>query len=205
MAEELVLNRIKSSAVRAATGMGWEAWLERLDAAGAEQWDHKQIVAWLEREHPEISGWWRQGVTVGYEKARGKRVLGETADTGFQVGVRKTLPLERDAAWRLVVEHPERWLGEGAVSFEKGARYELGGGYGGRVCGEIRVVKPGDRLRMTWHPDAFEAPATLQITLSSVKTGTTVGVHVEKLAGEEAREAVRAHFRAVLEELATAS
>lgn len=202
MAEELVLNRIKSSAVKAATGKGWEEWLERLDAAGAAAWNHKEIVAFLEREHPEMSGWWRQGVTVGYEKARGKRVLGETADTGFQVGVRRTLPLELDAAWRLLVEHPERWLGEGAVSFEKGARYDLAGGCSGRARGEIRVVKPGDRLRLTWHPDALERPATLQITLLPAKSGTTVGVHVEKLPGEEAREAVRVHFQAVLERLA---
>lgn len=201
MADELTSNRITSSAVREATGRGWEDWLALLDAAGAQDWDHKAIVAFLEREHPEVSPWWRQGVTVGYEKARGKRVLGETADTGFQVGVRRTLPLPRDEAWRLLVQHPDRWLGEGAVTFEKGARYELAG-FGGSVRGEIRVVKPGDRVRLTWHPEPFEEPATLQVTLTAAKSGTTFGVHVEKLADAVAREAVREHFRAVLEDLA---
>ena len=33
---------------------------------GARDWEHKEIVAYLEREHPEvISGWWRQSIAVG--------------------------------------------------------------------------------------------------------------------------------------------
>lgn len=202
MAEELTLNRIRSSAVREATGKSWEEWLALLDAAGARDADHKAIVAYLRREHPHLSGWWQQSVTVAYEQARGKRVLGETAETGFQMGVRKTLPMSRDDAWRLLVEHPERWLGEGAVSFEKGARYELTGGYGGTVRGQIRVVKPGERLRASWHPEPFEAPATLQVTLTEAKSGTTVGVHVEKLADAQARDGVLEHFREILQRLA---
>jgi hypothetical protein len=32
-------------------------------------------------------------VAVGYEQERGFRELGETADTGYQVGVQRTLPV----------------------------------------------------------------------------------------------------------------
>jgi hypothetical protein len=30
------------------------------------------------------SGWWRQSIAVGYEQARGKRQVGETANAGYQ-------------------------------------------------------------------------------------------------------------------------
>lgn len=200
MSEELVINRTRSSAVRAATGRGWEEWLELLDAAGAKELDHKGIVALLTREYPDLSGWWCQQLTVGYEKARGKRVLGETAG-GFEVGVRKTLPIDKEEAWALLVGHPERWLGEGDLTFEKGSPYEVRGGFGGGAQGEVRVVKPGERVRMTWHPQGFDRAATLQATLLPARSGTTFSLHFEKLPDAEAREAVRDHFRALLEGL----
>ncbi len=53
--EGLILGRLSSESVREATGRGWQEWLEALDAAGAADWKHKEIVAYLEREHPETS------------------------------------------------------------------------------------------------------------------------------------------------------
>ena len=98
--QELTLGRVSSAAVRKATGRGWEEWLGVLDAAGAADWDHGQIVAYLEHEHPEVgSGWWRQSITVGYEQARGKRVVGQTADAGFQVGVQRSVAATAAHAW----------------------------------------------------------------------------------------------------------
>ncbi len=89
--KELTLVRLSSETVREATGRGWEEWLEALDAAGAADWNHGQIVAHLEREHREATtSWWRQSITVGYEQARGKRAEGETA-AGFQVGVQRSV------------------------------------------------------------------------------------------------------------------
>jgi hypothetical protein len=96
--EALTLGRISARAVREATGRGWEEWLESLDAAGALDWEHKEIVAYLEREHPEVtSGWWRQSIAVGYEQARRKLQVGETADAGYQVGVQRKRRRQRDA------------------------------------------------------------------------------------------------------------
>ena len=60
--KELTLVRLSSETVREATGRGWEEWLEALDAAGAADWNHGQIVAHLEREHREATtSWWRLG------------------------------------------------------------------------------------------------------------------------------------------------
>lgn len=203
----LTLGRVSSESVREATGRGWEGWLEILDAAGAADWSHKEIVAHLERQHPEVGAWWRQSLTVGYEQARGKRVVGQTADAGFQVGVQRSIAATAMEAWELITSRPELWLGEGAsVAFEKGEHYEVPSGDDARgASGEVRVVKPGDRLRMTWKPRDWPAPATLQLTLSQSGPGkTTLHAHLEKLPDADAREAMRKHWREALERIATA-
>jgi uncharacterized protein YndB with AHSA1/START domain len=159
------------------------------------------------REHTEVSSWWRQSIAVGYEQARGKRAVGETAG-GFQVGVQRSVAATVTEVWELVVSRPELWLGEGAsLSFDEGERYEVpprGGAAG--ASGEVRVVKPGDRLRMTWQPEGWPAPATLQLTLTRSPSGkTTIHALLEKLPDGDARDALRAHWREALARIATAT
>ena len=205
---EQALGGISSPAVRAATGRGWAEWLEALDAAGAEGWQHKAIVAHLERAHPEVdSGWWRQSIAVGYEQARGKRVVGETADAGFQIGVQRSVAAPAARVWEVLTGQPELWLGAGAVRFEQGEQYGVPPGEGTPgASGELRVVKPGDRLRLTWQPDGWPAPATLQLSLSETPSGKmAVRAHLEKLPDAETREAMRAHWRAALERVIVAA
>lgn len=152
----LILSRVSSAKVREATGRGWPEWLEVLDAAGAQSWDHKQTVAHLAAAHPEVSAWWQQTLTVGYEQARGKREVGETAAAGFEIGVRKTVPATTAQVWDLLTARPEVWLGPGAaLTFEPGERYEVPPtSESDGTRGEVRVVLPGRRLRMTWQPGA---------------------------------------------------
>ena len=198
----LVSERVTDDAVKEATGRDWKAWMRALDAAGAAELNHKQLVAHLAREVE--SGWWRQSIAVAYEQARGKRVVGETADTGFQVGVVRTLPMTAPKLWEWVTKQPERWLGPGAtLKLEPGQRYEVRGRRGTPgVRGEIRVVKPGQRLRMTWQPDGWEKPATLQLTLVPKVRGASLNVHMEKLPDAKAREAMRERWSEVLAKIA---
>lgn len=205
--DELTLSRVSSTSLRAETGRGWEQWVEVLDAEGAVAWDHKETVAYLEREHPEVSNWWRQSITVGYEQYRGKRVVGQTADAGFQIGVRRSIAATAMEAWELIVSRPELWLGEGAsVPLTKGATYDVPAGHREpRATGEIRVVKPGDRLRMTWHPEGWSAPATLQLTLLETGSGrTAITAHLEKLPDAGVRDEMRERWTAALERLVAA-
>lgn len=201
-------SRVSAEAVREATGRGWDEWFAVLDAAGAADLAHGEIVAVIRSGHPGVSGWWRQSITVEYERARGKRVVGQTADAGFQVGVQRSVAVAPAEAWELVTTRPELWLGEGAeVAFAVGERYRAPSGQGASgACGVVRVVKPGVRLRMTWQPEGWPAPATLQLTLTaSGSGGTVVGAHLEKLPDADAREAMRARWRAALERIAAAA
>lgn len=195
------------SALVGATGHGWQHWLAALDDAGAARMSHGDIVEHLERAHPEVvSGWWRQSIAVGYERARGRRMVGQTADGHFQIGVRRTITGSPEEIWDLLVARPELWLGPGAAPPAPGGAYRSGAfGEVAAAHGEFRVVTHPLRLRMTWHPDGWEAPAVLQITL--MRAGplrTTLGAHMERLPDAAVRERMREHWRAVLADIEAA-
>jgi uncharacterized protein YndB with AHSA1/START domain len=176
--------------------------MRALDAAGAAELNHKQLVALVAREVE--SRWWQQSIAVAYEQAHGKRVVGETATTGFQVGVVRTLPMTAPELWDLVTKQAERWLGPGAtLKLEPGKGYEVPKRRGAPgVRGVLRVVKPGQRLRMTWQPDGWKKPATLQLTLVPKARGASLHVHMEKLPDAKTREAMREHWSKVLAKIA---
>ena len=93
-----------------------------------------------------------------------------------------------------------------SVAFAKGQHYEVppAGGAPG-ASGEVRVVKAGDRLRMTWQPDGWPAPATLQLTLVPSGSGkTAIHAHLEKLPDADVREAMRTRWREAMERVAAA-
>lgn len=74
----------------AATGKPRAGWHELLDAESAHTWTHTQIARWLVETHG-VDGWWAQGVTVGYEQARGMRLPGQLADGTFTASSSKSL------------------------------------------------------------------------------------------------------------------
>src|SRR5207245_6743467 len=139
-----------------------------------------------------ITGWWRQAIAVGYEQASGRRRVGQTA-AGFQVGVQVSVAATAAEAWELITARPELWLGA-SVIFEKGQRYEVPG-----ASGVVRVVRPGDRLRLTWQPKGWAAPATVQLTLLKSGSGkTAIHAHLEKLPDPEVRQAMRDRWRSAV-------
>lgn len=98
---------VGDDAVREATGQTRDEWFARLDAAGATGWRHRDIAAWLVREHG-VDPWWSQNVTVAYEQARGIRSPGQRQDGTYEASVTRTVALEKTAALRalaVVVTH----------------------------------------------------------------------------------------------------
>ena len=75
-----------------ATGRDWDEWLDFLDALDAREMTHREIVGLVAGKGGLSNGWWQQMVTVGYEQATGLRIVGQTADASYQIGVQKTLP-----------------------------------------------------------------------------------------------------------------
>ena len=77
--------------IKRGSGKTWDEWFAILDSWGAKERTHTEIARYVHEEH-DVSGWWAETVTVGYERGRGMRGVNEQA-SGFYVGVTKTLPV----------------------------------------------------------------------------------------------------------------
>ena len=101
--------------IRRRTGRGWEEWFDLLDESGAIAKPHPEIARWLQSEHG-IDGWSSQSVTVSYERARGRRAVGEHA-SGFAITAQKTMAVPVDLLFEAFVDDSlrERWLPDGVL------------------------------------------------------------------------------------------
>jgi uncharacterized protein YndB with AHSA1/START domain len=129
-----------------------------------------------------------------------KPAPGQTKSNGWEVGVRRTLPISADRAWELIATPPglDVWLGtDSDMRFEKGLSYRTIDG----TRGEIRTAEEGRLIRLTWQPLEMSNPSTLQIRVVPVRSGTTISFHHERLGDAEAREAMRIRWSQALDAL----
>lgn len=78
------------------TGRTWNSWVAILDRTEAYTWPHRDIAKYLRGEY-QLPGWWAQMVTVGYERIKGLRAIGQRRDGSFEASKSKTIavPLAR--------------------------------------------------------------------------------------------------------------
>jgi hypothetical protein len=126
---------VSDAAVQRATGKSWDEWFALLDAWDGTTHGHAEIARYLYETY-DIDGWWAQGVTVGYERARGMRALHERPD-GFSMNASKTVPvpIERLFAAFLAADERARWLDgielrERTSQPNKSARFDVQPGNG---------------------------------------------------------------------------
>ncbi len=172
---------ITDAAVRKATGRGWGDWYSYLDAEGAREKTHPQIVTVVALR--EKSEWWQQMITVAYEQARGLREKHQR-DDGFSANAGKTIQagiMRLFAAWTND-EIRSTWLDSTGWN--------------------LRKIIPYKSLRITWkdghsHVEVFFWPRTESKTLVQIqhsKLGSPDEVHRLKafwgVALERLRETV---------------
>jgi hypothetical protein len=123
---------MSDAAVKAKTGCPWARWVAALDRVQAHTWSHREIAAWV-REKYGVTGWWAQTVTVGYERIKGLRAIGQRRGGSFEANKSRTFAVPVAAlfgAW-----HDERtrarWLGDFGLT--------------------VRKATPHRSMRITWH------------------------------------------------------
>ncbi|MEE6281622.1 DUF4287 domain-containing protein [Georgenia sp. MJ170] len=133
------------------TGRPRQEWFALLDGAGATGWDHKRIAAWLVEEH-DVDGWWAQGLTVGYEQARGMREPGQRPDGTFEASASKTVGRSVDDLFPHLADIDLRqawltgpWQQTGVTA---GKTVRLAGDDGTRVLLSVTAAGEG-RVRVT--------------------------------------------------------
>jgi hypothetical protein len=124
----------KSDAVlKARTGCTWERWVKALDRVGAHEWTHTEIARYVVEQY-EIPGWWAQSVTVGYERIKGLRAVGQRRNGPFEASKSRTFPVPLARLFRSFHDSRQRtrWLPGVALT--------------------VRSSTPGKYMRITW-PD----------------------------------------------------
>jgi len=131
------------------------------------------------------------------------RPVGETADVGYQIGVRRTVSATIEEAWQLLtsMQGTELWIGPLAsqLDIQAGAAFHADNG----VEGKLRVVKPPVQLRLEWRRPEWPQASTLQIRVlpAASPDRAVISFHQEKLAHGLQREEMKRHWQSVIEEL----
>ncbi len=126
--------------------------------------------------------------------------VGQTASSGFQVGVRRTFPITIEEAWNLITNKGlEIWLGEvSSFNMQVGEQYMTSDS----VSGEIRVVNQYENIRLTWKKADWSKASTLQIrTISNHPDKTVLSFHQENLADAHIREEMKIRWEETLNKL----
>lgn len=130
-----------------------------------------------------------------------ERPVGLTRDQGWEIGVRRTLPISTGHAWALLTTQPGLgcWLGTGVEPpFRKGMAYETAEG----TTGDIRSYTEGSLIRLRWQPPGWDFESTLQLRVLPARSGATISIHHERLESSSQREQMRRHWADVLGQLA---
>lgn len=181
-AEEERLARVSSATVAAKTGKTWGEWLKVLDRAGAAKMSHREIAEFLNKKL-KVPGWWAQMLTVGYEQARGRRVVHQTA-SGFKGSASKTVAAPVSALYRAWADPKQRarWLGHHSLTVRKATRNKS--------------------MRITWDADQTnvdvgffaKGPAKSQVALEHAKLKSAADVRWRQAFWKAALETLRSRL-----------
>ena len=80
------------AAVKAATGCTWKRWVDALDHVNAHTWPHRSIAEYVQEKFG-VRDWWAQTVTVGYERIRGLRDIGQRRGGSYEATKSRTFPV----------------------------------------------------------------------------------------------------------------
>jgi hypothetical protein len=125
---------MSDASVRRATGCGWERWVKALDRVDAHTWPHRRIAEYVSEKY-KLPSWWRQMVTVGYERIKGLRARGQRRDGAYRATRSKVVPVPIKRLYRAFADARTR------------ARWLPG------VALKIRRATKDKSMRLTW-PDA---------------------------------------------------
>ena len=102
---------MSDTTIKAKTGCTWERWVQALDYAKASTWAHREIADYV-HEKFKVPGWWAQSVTVGYERIKGLRAIGQRRDGGFEANKSKVFAVPIGRLYRAFRDTRlrSRWL-----------------------------------------------------------------------------------------------
>lgn len=145
------------------TGCTWERWVKALDHVEAYTWPHRDIARHV-RESYKVDSWWAQTVTVGYERIKGLRAIGQRRSGMFEASKSRTFAVPLARLYRAFHDSRTRarWLPDVKLT--------------------TRTATPQKYMRISW-PDQ----TSVQVGFLSKGTGKSqVAIAHEKLPDQAA-------------------
>jgi uncharacterized protein YndB with AHSA1/START domain len=145
--------------IQAKTGCTWATWVAALDYKRASTWTHREIAEYVHKTF-NVSDWWTQWVTTGYERIKGLREIGQRRGGTFEATRSKTIAVPVARLFRAFSDARMRkkWL--------PGVKLTL------------RNATPNRSVRITW-----EDATSVEVWLTAKgETRSTVALAHRKLA-----------------------
>ena len=165
--------------MKARTGCTWERWVKALDHARAYEWTHRDIARHVSEKY-KLPGWWAQSVTVGYERIKGLRAIGQRRNGAWEASKSRTFAASVGEVFRSFHDprRRSRWM--------TGAKPT------------VRSATPGKSMRMTW-PDG----TTVIVGFTAKGAAKSqVAIQHEKLPDQATAAGMKAYWAERLEALA---
>lgn len=169
----------KSDAIlKARTGCTWERWVKALDHAGAYAWTHTEIARHVVEKY-DVPGWWAQSVTVGYERIKGLRAVGQRRSGAFEASKSRTFAVPLARLYRSFhdARQRKRWLPEVSLT--------------------VRSATPEKYMRISW-PDRTSVAVGF---LAKGAGKSQVAIQHEKLPDKATAERFKAFWAERLDAL----
>lgn len=157
---------ITDDAVSKSTGRNWSEWVRLLDREGAADRPHREITQLVSTSG--VSDWWSQMVTVGYERIRGLRAIGQRRGGLYEATKSRTFSVPIGALFEAFADESarRRWL-DAHVS--------------------IRTARRDKSMRLTWEDDTIVAVGFLPKGPSK----SMVAIQHQKLPSRSAADAMK--------------
>jgi hypothetical protein len=172
-----------NEAIRRGTGRDWYEWCAIFDARDGTTLTHAELARIAHEENPEMSGWWAQGVALGYERIRGMRVLNQDSTGSFRMSASKTIAVPVDRLYEAWADEATRdqWIEPGTLNWRTG--------------------QPGRSARLDFTPAGTIISATF---LDTGPGKSSVAVEQTKLATVDEVEPAKVYWKERLARLAEA-
>jgi hypothetical protein len=172
------LSGIAEETLKEKTGRSWAEWVETLDAFGGRDKPHRDVAAYVHAQG--VSGWWSQSVTVGYERIRGLRAIGQRRAGTWEMSKSRTFPV------------PVSTLFDAFANARKRAKWLPG------VKLTVRTSQKDRSMRITW-PDGTSVEVGF---MAKGDAKSAVAVAHTKLPEKEAADRLKTYWSERFDQLA---
>jgi uncharacterized protein YndB with AHSA1/START domain len=129
-----------------------------------------------------------------------EKVIGQTKESGFQIGVRKTFDVSIETAWKFLFSQHGIYIWLGKINIEnleldKPYKTEEG------IEGKVNTLKPYSHIRLSWKSKNWSNMSALQIRVIKAMNKTTISFHQDKLTDSRQRAEMKMHWNKVIKQI----